>query len=67
MDLIVYGVQNGLEAGSEILRIDPQAKLIACSGHSDDPVMTNPQLHGFQASIPKPYTLAQMEELLVSL
>jgi CheY-like chemotaxis protein len=64
MDLTIYGGMGGLDAAKEILCIDPQAKLVVCSGNVDDAVVTNPQLYGFQVSLPKPYTINQLKQIL---
>jgi len=67
MDLIVYGGMGGIDAANEILRLDPQANLVVCSCYTDESAMENPHLFGFQSSIPKPYTIAQIKESLVCL
>lgn len=64
MDLTIYGGMGGLDAAKEILSIDPQAKLVVCSGNVDDKAVTNPQIYGFQASLPKPYTINQLKQTL---
>jgi len=65
MDLIVYGGMGGIDAANEILRIDPHANLVVCSCCADEAAMENPHHYGFQSSIPKPYTIAQIKESLV--
>ena len=55
MDLTIPGGMGGKEAVKEILALDKEAKLIASSGYSNDPVMANPAKYGFVGAIAKPY------------
>jgi len=64
MDLTIPGGMGGKEAAGEILRIDPEAKIIASSGYSNDPVMSNFREHGFCGIITKPYRIEDLGELL---
>jgi CheY-like chemotaxis protein len=64
MDLTIPGGMGGKEAMGEILRIDPNAKLIASSGYSNDPVMSDFRQYGFCGIITKPYRIEELGELL---
>ncbi len=64
VDLTVPGAMGGAEAMREILKIDPDAKGIVSSGYSSDPVMANFRAHGFRASVPKPYQIADFARTL---
>jgi PAS domain S-box-containing protein len=64
LDMTVVSGVGGLEAGREILGIDPSAVLIVSSGYSEDAVMSNPSGFGFSAVIPKPYTIGEMKSVL---
>lgn len=55
MDLTIPGGMGGKEAVQKILALDNEAKLIASSGYSNDPVMANPEEFGFVGAITKPY------------
>ncbi|MCK5339759.1 MAG: PAS domain-containing protein [Desulfobulbaceae bacterium] len=55
MDLTVPGGMGGEEAVKEILKINPQAKVIVTSGYFNDPIMSNFRDHGFCAAIAKPF------------
>ncbi len=55
LDLTVPGGMGGREAAAELLRIDPTVQIIASSGYSQDPVMSNCREFGFIAALPKPY------------
>jgi len=64
MDLTIPGGMGGKEAVGEILRIDPAAKIIASSGYSNDPVMSDFRKYGFCGIISKPYRIEDLGELL---
>ncbi|MGW8322413.1 MAG: PAS domain-containing hybrid sensor histidine kinase/response regulator, partial [Thermodesulfobacteriota bacterium] len=64
MDLTIPGGMGGKEAVREILQIDPDAKIIASSGYSNDPVMSNFREYGFCGIIAKPYRIKELGELL---
>ena len=66
MDLTIPGGMGGKEAAQELLRIDPEAKLIVSSGYSTDPVMSDFRAHGFSAVISKPYRIEELGETLRS-
>jgi len=55
---------GGKATVKEILRLDPQAKVIVASGYSNDPVMADYKAHGFTAAIVKPFCLDDLEEKL---
>jgi DNA-binding NtrC family response regulator len=64
MDLIVQGGMGGLEAGKEIIRHDPQARLIATSGDPLDPAMMHPKLYGFTDKMEKPFNLRKLSSFI---
>lgn len=64
MDLTIPGGMGGKDAVLEILRIDPDAKVIAASGYSNDPAIAHYTEHGFVASLAKPFQLAELNETL---
>ena len=64
MDLTIPGGMGGKEAVGEILRIDPDARIIASSGYSNDPVMSDFRQHGFCGIITKPYRIEELGELM---
>ena len=67
MDLTIHGGMGGKDAAMHILRIDPNAKLIVSSGYSADPVMADHKSFGFLLSLPKPYRVSDMAEVLATL
>jgi signal transduction histidine kinase/ActR/RegA family two-component response regulator len=60
LDLTVPGGLGGKEVIELIRKLDPQVPAIVSSGYSSDPVMANFERYGFQASVPKPYEVAQL-------
>jgi len=64
MDLTIPGGMGGRESAEDILAFDPDARLIASSGYSNDPVMANFCDYGFCGSIVKPYTLDDLTRVL---
>ncbi len=64
LDLTIKHGISGIRTLKKMLGIAPETRAIVSSGYSEDPVMTAPQSHGFQASLPKPYTSAELEKVL---
>ena len=62
MDLTIPGGMGGEEATKEILAIDPDAKVIATSGYSTDPIMAQFHDYGFSGRILKPFRLDDIRE-----
>ena len=48
----------------ELLKIDPQIKVIVCSGYSEDPIMSEFARYGFSGVIAKPYKISQLSKVL---
>ena len=63
-DLTVAGAMGGLEAAGLIWQWDPKARVVVSSGYSNDPVMADYQSHGFCAAIVKPYTYADLMQVV---
>lgn len=66
MDLTVPGGMGGREAAREMLAVDPDVQIIATSGYTTDPVMVEPRRHGFRAVLVKPYTVAELARVCMS-
>ncbi len=64
MDLVVQGGMGGLAASEEILKQNPDARLVATSGDSLDPVMMHPKLHGFVGQVAKPFNLRALSAFI---
>jgi signal transduction histidine kinase/CheY-like chemotaxis protein len=67
MDLIVPGGMGGVEAAEELLKINTEARIIAASGYSSDPIMTEYSNYGFSQSLAKPYQLNELKKVLSAL
>jgi CheY-like chemotaxis protein len=66
MDLTIPGGMGGKEIATQLLQLDPQAKLIVYSGDSNNPIMTNFKDHGFKAAVTKPFILDTLELVINS-
>jgi len=64
LDITVPGGMGGLKTIIELLKIDPNVKAAVSSGYSNDPIMANYEDYGFCGVVPKPYTRAQLAEVL---
>ena len=64
MDLTIPGGMGGKDAVHEIHRINPSARVIATSGYSTDPIMANFQEYGFNSSVTKPFSLAELSRAI---
>lgn len=63
-DLTIPGGMGGREAVKEIKKINSATPVFVVSGYADDPVMANPQKYGFAGSICKPFTMADLAQML---
>ncbi|UCF93441.1 MAG: PAS domain S-box protein [Desulfobacterales bacterium] len=66
LDLTVPGRMGGKETIRNLLKIDPNVKAIVSSGYSNDPVMSDYGLYGFQTAVRKPYLIQELSEALQS-
>jgi CheY-like chemotaxis protein len=67
MDLTIPGGMGGKEAVSEILAVDPNAKVVVSSGYSNDPIMVHCKEYGFSAAIAKPFDLQSLKSIVEAL
>ena len=67
MDLTIPGGMGGEEAVKELLRLDPEARVIVVSGYANDPIMANYRQYGFSGAISKPFEVDDLAGLLESL
>jgi PAS domain S-box-containing protein len=66
VDLMVPDGMGGKEAAVELRKINPQARVIVSSGHTEDAAMLDPKPLGFSAVIAKPYNARRLKEVLES-
>ncbi|MEQ9363854.1 MAG: PAS domain S-box protein [Leptospirales bacterium] len=64
LDLTVPGGMGGLEAARAMMRLGGDAKYIASSGYSDDPVIANFAEYGFAGSLAKPFRMKDLSRLI---
>lgn len=64
LDLKVEHGMGGIDAAKAILSLNPRAKLIVSSGYSDDCTQCKDL---FTESLPKPYTIEELERVLALL
>ncbi len=64
MDLTIPGGMGGKETVRELLKIDPEAKVIVSSGYSQDQLMADYHSHGFSGIMVKPYATQKLSEVL---
>ncbi len=64
MDLTVPGGIGGQDAIKELLKIDPDIKVIVSSGYANDPIMASYKDYGFKACIRKPYSISDLNAVL---
>jgi CheY-like chemotaxis protein len=64
LDLTVSGGMGGVEAAAKLKEIDPGSRLIASSGYSNATVLAEFGKYGFEAALPKPWTAAQLSQVL---
>ena len=63
-DLTIPGGMGGKKAAQEILKLNPQAKIIVSSGYASDPVMADYRRYGFKGRIAKPYRFAELHKVV---
>lgn len=64
LDLTVPGDKGGKDIALPISKKYPEMKIFASSGYSEDPVFSNPEQFGFDASIRKPFMHKELATML---
>ncbi len=64
LDLTIPGGPGGLDTAMAIRALPCSAALVVSSGYAEDPVMAQPRVHGFAASLPKPFRIADLGRVL---
>ena len=64
MDLIVHNGMGGKEAVEELLKTDPDARVIITSCYVNDTTMSEYKKFGFRSALSKPYEISELDELL---
>jgi two-component system cell cycle sensor histidine kinase/response regulator CckA len=60
MDLTIPGGMGGELAIKELLKLDPNAKAIVCSGYSNDPILAKYKDYGFSGALTKPFRIQDL-------
>lgn len=63
LDLDIPGGMGGAEAARRLKDIDPSIKVIATTGRSDSPVLSDLHAYGFDDAALKPWTPAQVSRV----
>jgi len=66
LDLTIPGGMGGVETLARLRQLDGNLKALASSGYCSDPVMSNPRGFGFQGTLVKPYTLADVGRVVAA-
>jgi signal transduction histidine kinase/CheY-like chemotaxis protein len=64
LDLTVRNGVGGKETLRELLKIDPAVKAIVMSGYANDPVVLEPERHGFKGVLAKPFDRHSLRKVL---
>lgn len=64
MDLTLRGGMNGGETAAEILRYDPEARLVVTSGSVNEDVQLSFLEKGFVGVLPKPYEAGELTQIV---
>ncbi|MBI1912571.1 MAG: PAS domain S-box protein [Deltaproteobacteria bacterium] len=62
MDLTIPGGMGGREAIIELLKFDPNARVIVSSGYSKDAILQDYRKYGFRGFVAKPYNIAALSK-----
>ena len=64
LDLTIKGEKGGIDTIKKLRKTDPEAIAIVASGYSDAPVMSECKKYGFNAAIAKPFSIAQLKDII---
>jgi len=66
LDLTMPGGMGGKEVAKKIRALDRGAKIIASSGYSTDPIMSNFKKYSFDGALAKPYQITELSDVCMS-
>ncbi len=62
LDMTLPGDMNGADVLMELRKIEPGVKAIVSSGYSEEELKARAGINGFDAAIPKPYSISVLKE-----
>ncbi len=66
LDLTIKGGPGGLEVLKSLKQLDPDVTAVASSGYSNESALIDPLKYGFSGSLPKPFSMDELSEVLVA-
>lgn len=63
-DLSLGDGPGGMAFARQVRKLDPKALLIACTGDSSDPIVSDPSRYGFDGTLTKPFLFGALLETL---
>ena len=63
MDLTIPGGMGGKEAAAKLRKTEKDLLVFVSSGYSEDPVMSDPALYGFNDKVKKPFRRSELADL----
>ncbi len=67
LDMTLPGELDGAATLQEIRKIDPEIKAVVSSGYSAEDIISNARKYGFDAAVPKPYSITILRETVNNL
>jgi signal transduction histidine kinase/ActR/RegA family two-component response regulator len=64
LDLTVHAGLGGRETLETLLQFDPDVQAVVMSGYSNDPVLLEPERHGFKEGLAKPFNRDQLQNMI---
>ena len=55
---------GGVEAAAKLKELDPACKLVVSSGYSASPVLSEFERYGFDAILPKPWSMPELSAVI---
>lgn len=64
LDLTIAGGRDGVWAIDRLKKFDPNVQAVVVSGYSNAPILADFKSHGFEAMLPKPFLLQDLERVV---